>query len=90
MIDAVFQVATYTYGPLLGLFAFGLFTRLGVRDKLVPLVCIIAPLICYMINFWFTSGWLGFATLPVNGATPIFVVVGDFDRKSGGSRFKAE
>lgn len=67
VIDAVFQVATYTYGPLLGLYAFGLFTRLGVRDGWVPVVCIVAPLICYAINFWFTSGWLGFATLPVNG-----------------------
>jgi Na+/proline symporter len=76
VIDAVFQVATYTYGPLLGLFAFGLFTKLGVRDKFVPFVCIIAPFICYAINFWFTSGWLGFATLPVNGAITFLLLLG--------------
>ncbi|MFN8397171.1 MAG: sodium:solute symporter [Bacteroidia bacterium] len=68
VIEAVFQVATYTYGPLLGLFAFGLFTKLKVRDSLVPLICIVAPALCYFINFHFTTGWLGFMTLPVNGA----------------------
>jgi SSS family transporter len=67
VIDAIFQVATYTYGPLLGLFAFGLFTKLNVRDHLVPAICLLAPLICLLINNA-TSNWLGFATLPVNGA----------------------
>jgi solute:Na+ symporter, SSS family len=67
VIDAIFQVATYTYGPLLGLFAFGLFTKLQVRDQLVPLVCLAAPLICLLINTY-TGNWLGFATLPANGA----------------------
>jgi Na+/proline symporter len=75
IINAVFQVATYTYGPLLGLFAFGLFTRLGVRDGLVPIVCVVAPLICLAINFWFTKGWLGFATLPVNGAITFLLLL---------------
>ncbi len=73
IIDAIFQVATYTYGPLLGLFAFGLFTKLSVRDKFVPLICLIAPLLCWLFNTysegWFglAPNWLGFATLPVNG-----------------------
>jgi Na+/proline symporter len=67
IIDAIFQVATYTYGPLLGLFAFGLFTKLEVRDKFVPLICILAPLICLVVNNS-TGNWLGFATLPANGA----------------------
>lgn len=68
IIDVVFKLATYTYGPLLGLYAFGLYTRLQVRDKLVPLVCVLAPLVCLLINYVFTKEWLGFATLPVNGA----------------------
>jgi hypothetical protein len=67
VIDAIFQVATYTYGPLLGAFAFGLFTPLEVRDRLVPLVGLAAPMICFLINSS-TGNWLGFATLPVNGA----------------------
>ncbi len=67
VIDAIFQVATYTYGPLLGLFAFGLFTKLEVRDSWVPLICLIAPIVCLLINTY-TGNWLGFATLPANGA----------------------
>jgi Na+/proline symporter len=67
VIDAIFQVATYTYGPLLGLFAFGLFTRFEVRDNWVPVICIAAPLICLLINH-LTGNWLGFSTLPANGA----------------------
>ena len=47
----VFKIATYTYGPLLGLYAFGLFIKTKtVHDKLVPLVCIIAPAICFLIS----------------------------------------
>lgn len=67
VIDAIFQTATYTYGPLLGLFAFGLFTKLNVRDSWVPAICIVAPLICLAINS-LSGNWLGFATLPANGA----------------------
>jgi Na+/proline symporter len=50
VIDAVLNVAGYTYGPLLGLFTFGLFTRRQVRDRLVPFVCILSPLISYAIS----------------------------------------
>jgi Na+/proline symporter len=50
LIDAIYTVVSYTYGPLLGLFAFGLFTRREVRDRLVPYVCIASPLLCYAID----------------------------------------
>ena len=50
VIDAVLNIAGYTYGPLLGLFAFGLFTRLQVRDKLVPIVCVLSPLLSYILS----------------------------------------
>ena len=47
----IFKVASYTYGPLLGLYAFGLFVKTkAVHDKLVPLVCILSPMICYFIT----------------------------------------
>ncbi len=46
----IFKVASYTYGPLLGLYAFGLFMKSKtVHDKLVPLICVISPLLCFLI-----------------------------------------
>lgn len=50
VISSVFKAAGYTYGPLLGLYAFGLFTKLEVKDKFVPIVCVLSPVICYIIN----------------------------------------
>jgi Na+/proline symporter len=50
IITELFKVAGYTYGPLLGMFAFGLFSKRQVLDKWVPVVCIISPIICYFIN----------------------------------------
>ncbi len=71
VISAVFTVAGYTYGPLLGLYAFGLFTKLGVRDKWVPLVCILSPVLCYYINLnsieWLNGYKFGFELLVLNG-----------------------
>jgi hypothetical protein len=47
----IFKVASYTYGPLLGLYAFGLFVKSKtVHDKLVPLICLISPAICFLIS----------------------------------------
>lgn len=51
VVKGIFKVASYTYGPLLGLYSFGLFMKnRGLHDKLVPLVCILSPLICYLLN----------------------------------------
>jgi Na+/proline symporter len=50
VIDAVLNIAGYTYGPLLGLFTFGLFTRFQVKDQLVPLVCVLSPALSYLIS----------------------------------------
>lgn len=49
LIDAVLMIAGYTYGPLLGLFAFGVFTKRTINGKLVPVVCLLTPLICYLL-----------------------------------------
>jgi hypothetical protein len=47
----IFKVASYTYGPLLGLYAFGLFQKSrNVNDKLVPFICLLAPFFTYIIN----------------------------------------
>ncbi|MCS7018656.1 MAG: sodium:solute symporter [Cytophagales bacterium] len=72
VINAVFRVAGYTYGPLLGLFTFGLFTAARVRDWAVPFVCVTSPIICYLLNAhseaWFNGFKFGFELLVVNGA----------------------
>jgi Na+/proline symporter len=69
LIAAVFNLAGYTYGPLLGLFAFGLFTKLSLRDKLVPLVCILSPILTYILETQTQElfGGFGFAKLILNG-----------------------
>ncbi len=51
VVSMIFKIATYTYGPLLGLYAFGLFAKTKtVHDKLVPIICLIAPAICFFIS----------------------------------------
>ena len=51
VVSAIFKVATYTYGPLIGLFAFSLYAKKrNVMDKATPVICILAPLLCYIID----------------------------------------
>jgi SSS family transporter len=53
IVDTILMVAGYTYGPLLGLFALGLFTKINLKDAFVPIVCLIAPVLTYLIaNTW--------------------------------------
>ena len=58
LIDAVYIIASYTYGPLLGLFAYGLLTRRGVDDRWVPCVAVASPLLCYALDW--TVGQFGY------------------------------
>lgn len=70
LIDAVYTLASYTYGPLLGLFAFGLFTRQQPIDRFVPYICIASPLICYVLNLVTQHVWnyrFGYELLMLNG-----------------------
>ena len=64
VINSLFTVAGYTYGPLLGMFAFGLFTKFNIKDRYVPLVAILSPLICYILNLYIP---FGFELLMLNG-----------------------
>jgi len=70
LIDKLFTIAGYTYGPLLGLYSFGLFTKHSVKDKWVPLVAILSPIICYVLSdnsdAWFGYKF-GFELLILNG-----------------------
>lgn len=59
VIDALYVMASYTYGPLLGLFIFGLFTKWQVKDRLVPYIAISSPFICYFIQY-LTSRFIGY------------------------------
>ncbi|ARS36230.1 sodium:solute symporter [Pontibacter actiniarum] len=71
VVTAVFKVAGYTYGPLLGLYSFGIYTKRAVRDKFVPAVCIIAPLLTLIVSYnsvdWFWGYEFGFEVLILNG-----------------------
>lgn len=71
VIDKLFTVAGYTYGPLLGLYAFGLFTRFTPRDRWVPLIALISPVICFLISEFsvelFNGYRFGFELLILNG-----------------------
>lgn len=72
VIDKLFTIAGYTYGPLLGMYAFGLFTRFNVKDRFVPVVAILSPVICYILSAnseaWFSGYRFGFELLILNGA----------------------
>ncbi|EPR66851.1 sodium:solute symporter [Cyclobacterium qasimii] len=71
VINAVFLIAGYTYGPLLGLYSFGLFTKYKVKDKWVPLLAVLAPLITFLVSSnsetWFWGYKFGFELLILNG-----------------------
>jgi hypothetical protein len=71
IISRVFTIAGYTYGPLLGLYAFGLCTRRKVNDKAVPIIAILSPLATYLLNCYsqelFWGYKFGFELLIVNG-----------------------
>jgi Na+/proline symporter len=72
VISKLFTIASFTYGPLLGLFSFGLISKKSVNDKLVPLICLFSPFVCYMINdrsvAWFGGYHFGFEMIILNGA----------------------
>jgi SSS family transporter len=72
VVDALFKAASYTYGPLLGLYTFGLFTKIEIKDQFVPFVCFLSPLICYVLNLnsvqWLNGYQFGYDLLIVNGA----------------------
>ena len=70
IIDAIYTLCSYTYGPLLGLFAFGLFTKRIPKDKFVPYIAIASPVVCYLIDALtthFTGYTFGYELLMLNG-----------------------
>jgi Na+/proline symporter len=71
MIGIILKVATYTYGPLLGLFAFSILTKRNLRGKWVPLICILSPVLCFFLDkyqeFIFGNFKIGLELLLING-----------------------
>jgi Na+/proline symporter len=71
MIGVILKVAAYTYGPLLGLFTFGIVTKREVNDRLVPFICIASPIICYILDKFqkdlLGSFEIGLELLVING-----------------------
>jgi hypothetical protein len=87
LIDAIYTIVSYTYGPLLGLFAFGLFTKRQVRDRLVPLVCVASPFVCYGVDILAQSLWdyhFGYELLMLNGLLTFLGLLG-LSRKAEGT-----
>ncbi|MDR0972489.1 MAG: sodium:solute symporter [Prevotellaceae bacterium] len=77
VIDAVYVLASYTYGPILGMFAFGIFVKKPIRDRFVPLVAVLAPALCFVLDknseAWFGGYQFSYELLILNA---LFVFVG--------------
>ncbi len=76
VINAVYVIASYTYGPLLGLYLFGLYTKRSSRDSWIPYICVISPLLCWILaqnsEAWFGGYQIGFELLLYNAAITAF------------------
>jgi Na+/proline symporter len=76
VIDALYRIVSYTYGPLLGLFAFGILFRAQTRDRYTPYVCVLSPILCFVLSEFlgrFAGYRVGYELLIANA---LFVVLG--------------
>lgn len=75
-INAVYSLAAYTYGPILGMFIFGMACKKPVRDSWVPIVALLSPLICYFLQknseSWFNGYQISFELLIINALITAF------------------
>jgi Na+/proline symporter len=85
VIDAIYVMCGYTYGPLLGLFAFGMLTKRKPCDKYVPYICIASPLVCYAIDTltWNLTGYrFGYELLMMNGTLTFLALLSVSSRET--------
>ncbi|HCE55624.1 MAG TPA: sodium:solute symporter [Lutibacter sp.] len=78
VISTIFTVAGYTYGPLLGLYLFGIFTKIKIIDAAVPYICILMPILTYCLNYIFITKFsfdLGFMNILVNALLTILSLI---------------
>ena len=77
VIDAVYVLASYTYGPILGMFAFGIIVKAKTKDKYVPLVAIVSPILCFILQenseTWFNGYKFSYELLILNA---LFTFIG--------------
>jgi len=87
VISTIFKVAGYTYGPLLGLYMFGIFTKIRIKDSVVPYICVLMPIATYILNHYsiaFFKFDFGFMNIFVNALlTVICLVIFKVKRESG-------
>jgi Na+/proline symporter len=90
IIDAIYVIASYTYGPLLGLFCLGLFTRIKINDRYAPAVCLFSPFLCYAVGRYLHFAYayeMGYEALMLNALITILGLLAL--RKKGGEDNKA-
>lgn len=78
VITTIFKVAGYTYGPLLGLYLLGIFTKINIKDAVVPYVCILMPLLTYYLNYIVKEKFsfdLGFMNILLNASLTILSLI---------------
>ena len=78
VISTIFKVAGYTYGPLLGLYLFGIFTKINIKDAAVPYICVLMPILTYFLNYIFLVKFsfdLGFMTILVNALLTVLSLI---------------
>ncbi|MGJ8759651.1 sodium:solute symporter [Polaribacter sp. R2A056_3_33] len=78
VITTIFKVAGYTYGPLLGLYLLGIFTKIKIKDTAVPYVCVLMPLLTYYINYIVKVKFsfdLGFMNILLNACLTILCLI---------------
>jgi SSS family transporter len=85
IVDLIFEIAGYTYGPLLGLFAFGILTKRNLNPRSIPVICILSPAACYFLNLYskdiFSNYVIGNEMLILNGLLT-FLLLFTFSKKS--------
>ena len=78
VISTIFKVAGYTYGPLLGLYMFGIFSKINIRDHFVPFICVASPIITYLLNYFFIAWYnfdFGFMNIFVNALITVLCLI---------------
>lgn len=78
VISTIFKVAGYTYGPLLGLYLFGIFTKIKIKDGAVPYICVLMPILTYFLNYIFLENFsfdLGFMNILLNALLTILSLI---------------
>ncbi|ULT22109.1 hypothetical protein KUH03_21565 [Sphingobacterium sp. E70] len=92
VVNAIFTAASYTYGPLLGLFVFGIFTKSAVRDKAVPYICVLSPTILYLLKTYvievYTPYVIGLDLIIINGFITFLMLLVSSPGKGVKRRFR--